>query len=254
MLRNKVCIAAAGLACALGLSATPPQAGAAAGAGTKVLMSKLHWRSVGPYVGGRVVAVAGVPQIPGLFYMGTTGGGIWKSTDDGIRWTNLSDGKLPGESASIGALAVAPSDANVIYAGTGECDIRNDAIPGNGVYKSTDAGKTWTYAGLAATRTSCALVVDPGNPDVVYDASLGQVYVPNDEGGVYKSTDGGAHWTKILSSNDHSGAIDLVMAPGNPEVLYAALWQMQRTPWGLTDGGAGSGLYKSTDGGAHWTN
>ncbi|MGH9486679.1 MAG: WD40/YVTN/BNR-like repeat-containing protein [Terriglobales bacterium] len=217
-------------------------------------MSKLHWRSVGPYVGGRVVAVAGVPQQPNRFYMGTVGGGIWTSTDYGVRWTNLSDGKLPGDSASIGALAVAPSDPSIIYAGTGECDIRNDTIPGDGIYKSTDGGKSWQYSGLRATRTSCAIAVDPFNPEIVYDASMGTVYTPNSEGGVYKSMDGGKTWSKILSGNSLTGAIDVVMQPGHPEELYAALWQAQRTPWGLTNGGSGSGLYKSTDGGAQWTN
>lgn len=220
----------------------------------QALMSKLHWRSVGPFVGGRVVAVAGVPQNPNLFYMGTVGGGIWKSTDYGLRWTNLSDGKLPGDSASIGAIAVAPSDPNILYAGTGECDIRNDTIPGDGIYKSSDGGKSWQYAGLRDARTTCALAIDPQNPEVVYAASMGQVFTPNSEGGVYKTSDGGQTWTKILSSNDTTGAIDLVMQPGQPQTLYAALWQAQRMPWGLTDGGPGSGLYKSTDGGAHWTN
>ncbi len=224
--------------------ATPPQ----------TLMSKLHWRSVGPWVGGRVVAVAGVAQDPNLFYMGTAGGGIWKSTDYGLAWDNISDHKLPGPSASIGALVVAPSNPKILYAGTGECDIRNDMIPGDGIYKSTDGGATWSYAGLRAARTTCALAVDPENPDVVYAASMGQVFAPNTAGGVYKTSDGGQTWTRILSANTTTGAIDLVQQPGQPEVLYAALWQAQRLPWGLTDGGPGSGLYKTTDGGAHWTN
>ncbi|MGH9486371.1 MAG: WD40/YVTN/BNR-like repeat-containing protein [Terriglobales bacterium] len=216
--------------------------------------SQLRWRSIGPYVGGRVVAVDGVARDPNLFFMGTVGGGIWKSTDYGLQWKNISDGTLPGASASIGALAAAPSNPKIIYAGTGECDIRNDTIPGDGIFKSTDGGKTWKYAGLRATRTTCALAIDPQNPDVVYAASMGQVFVPNAEGGVYKTTDGGQTWNKILSVNDRTGAIDLVMQPGQPDELYAALWQAQRTPWTLDDGGAGSGLYKTTDGGAHWTN
>ncbi|MGH9476127.1 MAG: WD40/YVTN/BNR-like repeat-containing protein [Terriglobales bacterium] len=229
-------------------------AAAAFAQSSQALMSKLQWRSVGPSVGGRVVAVAGVPQNPNLFYMGTVGGGIWKSTDYGLQWKNISDRTLPGASASIGAIAVAPSDPKVLYAGTGECDIRNDMITGDGIFKSSDGGKSWQYAGLRDARTTCALAIDPQNPDVVYAASLGQVFVPNSAGGVYKTTDGGQNWTKILSGNDTTGAIDLVMQPGQPQVLYAVLWQAQREAWGLTDGGPGSGLYKSTDGGATWTN
>ncbi|MGH9485445.1 MAG: glycosyl hydrolase, partial [Terriglobales bacterium] len=217
------------------------------------LMSKLHWRFVGPWVGGRSVAVTGVPQQPKVFYMGAVGGGIWKTTDSGQHWKNLSDGKLPGDSASIGAIAVAPSNPKVIYAGTGECDIRNDAIPGDGIYKSADGGKTWTYAGLRQTHTTCSLIIDPQNPDTVYAASLGQVFVPNSEGGIYKTTDGGATWTKLLNVPG-AGAMQLIAQAGHPNVLFAAMWQAQRMPWGLTDGGPGSGLYKSTDGGATWSN
>ncbi len=236
-------------------AALPGPAAAQAGAApAAALMGKLHWRSIGPWVGGRVVAITGVPQDPNLFYMGAVGGGIWKSNDYGLRWTNLSDGKLPGNSASIGAIAVAPSNPKVIYAGTGECDIRNDVIPGDGIYKSTDGGKTWKYAGLRAARTTCALIVDPHDPNTVYAASMGQVFVPNAEGGVYKTTDGGQTWNKILTVNDRTGVINLVAQADNPSVLFAATWQAQRMPWGLTDGGPGSGLYKSTDGGAHWTN
>ncbi|TAN22560.1 MAG: glycosyl hydrolase [Acidobacteria bacterium] len=228
-----------------GTSSTPAQE----------LMSKLQWRSVGPYVGGRAVTVTGVPQDPSLFYMGTVGGGVWKSNNNGISWANISDGKLPGTSASIGAIAVAPSDPKILYAGTGECDIRNDMIPGDGIYKSADGGKTWKYAGLRAAHTTCAIRIDPRNPEIAYAASMGQVFAPNGEGGVYKTSDGGQTWTKILAGgNGTSGAIDVVMAPGNPNELYASMWQAQRMPWGMSDGGAGSGLYKSTDGGATWTN
>ena len=242
----------AAVALAAGLLAPAMAQGGPAPA--QALMSKLQWRSIGPWVGGRVVAVAGVPQDENLFYMGAVGGGIWKSTDYGLQWTNLSDGKLPGNSASIGAIAVAPSNPKIIYAGTGECDIRNDMIPGDGVYKSTDGGKTWTYAGLRDAQSTCTLIVDPHDPDTVYAASMGHVFVPNDEGGIYKTTDGGKTWTKLLSGNDLTGAIGLVMQSGDPQVLFAAMWQAQRMPWGMTDGGPGSGLYKSTDGGAHWTN
>ncbi|HSN18101.1 MAG TPA: glycosyl hydrolase, partial [Gammaproteobacteria bacterium] len=218
------------------------------------LESKLEWRSVGPYIGGRVVAVAGVPGQPNLFYMGGVDGGVWKSTDYGVKWTNITDGTLPGTSDSIGAIAVAPSNANVIYVGTGESDIRNTFITGDGVFKSTDAGKTWKAAGLTDTHTISAIVVDPKDPDVVYASSMGHVFKPNPDRGVFKSKDGGKTWDKVLYVDDNTGAIDLVMDPKDPQTLYAALWQAQRTPWALTSGGPGSGLYKSTDGGAHWQN
>ena len=231
--------------------------GAAPGAGQvpqETLMNKLHWRSVGPYIGGRVVTVTGVPGHANLFYMGTVGGGIWKSTNYGVSWTNISDGQLKGPNSSIGAIAVADSNPNILYAGTGESDIRGTMITGNGIYKSTDAGKTWHYVGLGDTHTISNIVVDPKNPDVVYASSMGHVFAPNPDRGVFKSTDGGKTWQKILFVDDKTGAINLVMDPSNPEVLYAAMWQAYRTPYSLSSGGPGSGLYKTTDGGAHWTN
>ncbi|MDE2148666.1 MAG: glycosyl hydrolase [Gammaproteobacteria bacterium] len=214
----------------------------------------LKWRSIGPFIGGRVVAVTGVPGERNLFYMGAVDGGVWRSTDYGVKWVNLTDSKLPpGASNSIGAIAVAPSNHKIIYAGTGESDIRGDLITGDGVFRSDDAGKTWHAAGLADTHTISAIVVDPHNPDVIYAASMGHVFKPNSERGVFKSTDGGKTWGKILFVDAGTGAIDLVMDPKNPEVLYAAMWQAYRTPWTLQSGGPGSGLYKSSDGGAHWT-
>ncbi|WP_297925050.1 hypothetical protein, partial [Metallibacterium sp.] len=216
-------------------------------------MTALKWRSIGPYIGGRVVAVAGVPSERDLFYMGAVDGGVWRSTDYGVKWINLTDGTLPGSSSSIGALAVAPSNPKVIYAGTGESDIRGDMITGDGVFRSDNAGKTWHAAGLADTHTISAIVVDPRNPDVVYAASMGHVFKSNAERGVFKSVDGGKTWSKILYVDAKTGAIDLVMDPANPQVLYAAMWQAYRRPWTLQDGGPGSGLYKSSDGGAHWT-
>ena len=215
--------------------------------------AKLEWRCVGPYIGGRVVAVAGVPADRGLFYMGAVDGGVWKSTNYGLSWTNITDRTLPGTSDSIGAIAVAPSDSRVIYVGTGESDIRGDVITGDGVYRSSDAGKHWHAAGLADTHTISAIVVDPHNPDVVYASSMGHVFKSNPERGVFKSTDGGKTWSRILYVDDSTGAIDLVMDPRDSQVLYAAMWQAYRTPWKLDDGGPGSGLYKTTDGGAHWT-
>ena len=230
-----------------------PAVAAAAGPSAP-LTSKLQWRSIGPYIGGRVVAVDGVPSESNLFYMGAVDGGIWKSTDYGLQWKNISDGTLPGDSNSIGAIAVAPSNPSVIYAGTGESDIRGDVITGDGVFKSTDAGKTWHYAGLRDTHTIGALVIDPHDPNVVYAASMGHVFTGNSDRGVFKTTDGGATWKKMLLGDDNTGAIDLSMDPQHPQTLYAAMWQAYRKPWKLTSGGAGSGLFKTTDGGAHWTN
>ncbi|MGH8301437.1 MAG: WD40/YVTN/BNR-like repeat-containing protein, partial [Steroidobacteraceae bacterium] len=214
--------------------------------------AKLQWRSVGPYIGGRVVAITGVPSQRDLFYMGAVDGGVWKSANYGVSWSTISDHNFPGTSDSIGAIAVAPSDSKIIYVGTGESDIRGDLITGDGVFRSNDAGRHWRAAGLGDTHTISAIVVDPHHPDVVYASSMGHVFKSNPDRGVFKSTDGGKTWSKILYVDANTGAIDLVMDPGNPQVLYAAMWQAYRTPWKLDDGGPGSGLYKSTDGGAHW--
>lgn len=216
-------------------------------------MSKLHWRSLGPFIGGRVVAVAGVTSQPNVFYFGGVQGGVWKSTDYGSNWTNITDHKIPGIADPIGALAVAPSNPNVIYAGTGESDIRGDFATGDGIYKSTDAGKTWSYAGLRETHMTSSLVIDPHDPNVVYAASLGHVFKPNPDRGIFKTTDGGKTWRKVLFVDDRTGGVDISMDRSHPATLYAAMWQAQRVPWKLISGGPGSGLYKTTDGGAHWT-
>ena len=231
------------LARSQGAEPLPPQA----------LIGKLKWRCVGPYIGGRVVTVTGVPGNRNLFYAGTVGGGVWKSSD-GAEWENITDGKLPGPSASIGAIAVAPSDPKILYVGTGEADIRNTVIPGDGVYKSVDAGKTWQYAGLRETHSTSAILVAPKDPNVVYVASMGHVFAPDPNRGVFKSTDGGKSWKKILFVDNDTGAICLVMDPGNPGEMYATMWQAVRKPWGLSSGGPGSGIYKTTDEGTHWTN
>ncbi len=210
----------------------------------------LSWRLVGPFRGGRSVAVSGVSSQPRTFYFGGADGGVWKTTDGGIHWHNVSDGHM--NAGVIGALAVAPSDPNVIYAGTGEPFPRGNMATGNGLWKSTDDGKTWTHVGLDDTRVIASIVVDPRNADHVYVAALGHVFGPNKERGVYESTDGGAHWKKILHANDHAGAVNLVMDPTNPRILYAAMWRVERSPWYFSSGGEGSGLYKTTDGGAHW--
>ena len=229
----------------------PRPAKLAAPALDKALFQALEWRSIGPYRGGRVTAVSGVTSEPSTFYFGATGGGIWKTTDAGARWTNLSDGQLG--TGSVGALAVAESDPNVIYAGMGEACIRGNLSHGDGVYKSTDAGKTWTNVGLQDTRQIGRVRVHPQNPDLVYVAALGHTFAPNAHRGVYRSRDGGKGWDKILFVDDKTGAVDLAMDPRNPRILYAAFWQAQRTPWSLDSGGPGSALYKSLDGGDTWT-
>ncbi len=237
------------LATPLGVRAAAPPAASS----THQQLSKLRWRDIGPYNGGRVVAVAGVPTRPNEFYMGGVQGGVWRTDDAGMTWENISDGKLPQTASSIGAIAVAPSNPRVIYVGTGESDIRGDMATGVGIFKSTDGGTTWSYAGLRDTHTTMALAIDPRNPNVVYAGSMGHVFAPNAERGVFKTTDGGKTWKKILYVNSSTGANSVVMDPSNPNVLYVTMWQAQRTPWNLTSGGPGSGVYKTTDGGAHWT-
>jgi photosystem II stability/assembly factor-like uncharacterized protein len=242
-----------GVATVLTVGPRAPVAADAPVVAASALAGKLAWRSVGPAIGGRVVTVAGVPSDPDLFYMGGVDGGVWKSTDYGLVWTNITDGKLPA-SNSIGAIAVAPSDPKVLYAGTGESDIRGDMITGEGVFRSSDAGKTWHSAGLRDTHTISKIVVDPHRPNVVYASSMGHVFRANPERGVFKSVDGGKTWRKVLFVNDDTGAIDLVIDAKHANVLFATMWQAYRTPWKLSSGGPGSGIYKSTDGGEHWTN
>ena len=220
------------IAISLAIVAVPATAQTAAPT-AQTVMRALHWRNVGPGIGGRSVAIDAVPGTPFTFYFGGVDSGVWRSTNYGLTWTNISDGQL-NASNSIGALAVAPSNANVIYAGTGEADIRNTFITGDGVYKTTDAGKTWRYAGLKDTHTIAKILVDPHNANVVYAASMGHVYANNAERGIFKSTDGGAHWSKVLFINDATGAIDVVMDNSHPNTLYAAMWQASRTAWGLT--------------------
>ena len=215
------------------------------------LLNSLEWRLIGPFRGGRVVAVTGDPVHPQVFYFGSTGGGVWKTTDGGILWENVSDGYF--KRASVGAIAVSTSDANVIYVGMGETTIRSNVSHGDGVYKSTDGGKTWIHLGLADTRNIAKIRVHPQNPDLVYVAALGHAHGPNPERGVYRSRDGGKIWEQILFRSDKAGAIDLALDPNNPRILYAALWEAQRRPYTLISGGEGCGIFKSTDGGDNWT-
>ena len=210
----------------------------------------LTWRLVGPFRGGRVLAVTGAVGEPNTYYFGGVGGGVWKTTDGGITWTPMSDKE---KFSSIGAIAVAESDPNVVYVGTGEACIRNNILQGNGMYKSTDAGKTWHFIGLEDTRHIGRLAVHPKNSDIVFVAALGHAYGRNAEHGVFRSTDGGKTWQKVLYKDDQTGAIDVVFDPSNPSILYAALWQAYRTPYSMVSGGPGSGLYRSADGGTTWT-
>ena len=214
-------------------------------------VSTMRWRNIGPHRGGRSVAVAGHPIEPLTFYFGSTGGGVWKTVNGGITWTNISDGYL--NSASVGAIAVAPSDPNVLYVGMGEACIRGNVSFGDGVYRSTDGGATWQHLGLADTRHISRVRIHPQNPDHVYVAALGHAFGPNPERGVYRSTDGGQTWTRVLHVSDNTGAVDLTMDPTNPRILYAALYQARRSPWNFVSGGPESGLYRSADGGDSWT-
>ncbi len=213
------------------------------------LFDTCDWRLVGPFRGGRVAAVCGVIGDRDTYWMGACGGGVWKTTDAGKTWANVSDGTFGG---SIGAVAVAPSDPNVVYAGGGEKTWRGNVSSGDGVWKSTDAGKTWTFVGLSDSRHVSRIRVHPQHADIVFAAVMGHVSGPNDERGVYRSKDGGASWQRVLFPNAHAGAVDLCLHPTDPDTLYATTWRAIRTPWSLESGGDGSGLWKSTDGGDTW--
>ncbi len=215
------------------------------------LFQELRWRLVGPPRGGRALAVSGVRGQPEIFYFGSVGGGIWKTNDAGRTWKPIFDSQ---PIASIGALAVAPSDSNVIYAGSGEADMRSSISYGNGMYKSTDGGKTWAHIGLEDSRQIGRIVVDPRDSNKVFVAALGHAYGPNQERGVFRSKDGGKSWQKILFHDEKTGAIDLAFEPGNSKTILAALWQTRRPPWSIypPSNGPGSGLYRSSDGGDHW--
>jgi photosystem II stability/assembly factor-like uncharacterized protein len=215
------------------------------------LLKGLQWRSIGPYRGGRSTAVTGVTSQPNVFYFGATGGGVWKTTDGGIDWVPISDDSF--KTGSVGAIGISESDPNVVYAGMGESPIRGNLSHGDGVYKSTDAGKTWKHVGLEDTRQIARVRVHPHNPDIVYVAALGHVFGPNEQRGIFRSTDGGKNWQKVLYRGNKAGATDLILDPTNPNIIYAALWEVYRQPWTLESGGPGSGIFKSADAGDTWT-
>ncbi|MEM1357942.1 MAG: glycosyl hydrolase, partial [Bacteroidota bacterium] len=213
--------------------------------------SPVKYRSIGPFRGGRSVAAQGLPHDPLTAYMGITGGGVWKTSDAGQHWDNISDGYF--KTGSVGALSVAPNDDNVIYVGMGEHAPRGVmSSHGDGVYKSTDAGKSWQHLGLTKTRQIAGIVVHPDNSDHLYVAAQGAYTGASQQRGVYRSKDGGNSWKKVLYVDENTGCSHLIMDPNNPRILYAAMWDHRRYPWQVRSGGPGSGIYKSTDGGSTW--
>jgi photosystem II stability/assembly factor-like uncharacterized protein len=230
--------------------AAPPQA-PTRGAVDPAIVDQLSWRNVGPIRGGRSIAVGGSQARPNEYYFGATGGGLWKTTDGGTSWDPVTDGQVT--SSSVGAIEVCPADPDIVYIGMGEVELRGNIIPGDGVYKTTDGGKTWQHLGLADTQTISRIRTDPGDCDRVYVAALGHPFGANTERGIFRSTNGGANWAKVLFRDDLTGASDISVDPSNPDVLYAGFWHVFRKPWLLHSGGDSGGLFKSTDGGDTWT-
>ena len=213
--------------------------------------SAVKWRNIGPFRGGRSAAVTGVSGKANLFYMGSTGGGVWKTTDAGNTWQNISDGFFGG---SVGAIAVSESDNNVMYAGMGEKTVRGNVSSGDGIWKTENAGKTWKHVGLKNSRHIPRMRIHPKNADIVFAGVMGDLYKPTQERGVYKSADGGENWKRVLFSDENSGVVDLIIDPNNARILYATTWDVRRTPYSLSSGGKGSALWKSVDQGETWTN
>ncbi|HEV2181044.1 MAG TPA: twin-arginine translocation signal domain-containing protein, partial [Gemmatimonadaceae bacterium] len=236
---------------AYAIAGVPTALGAPAG-DLSPLFSGLQWRLLGPFRGGRTDAVTGVPGRPNEFYSGSVNGGLWKTIDAGRVWEPVFDANPV---ASIGAVAVAPSAPDTVYVGSGECTLRDSTGFGNGMYKSADAGKTWTHVGLDGTQHIGKVAVHPTDPNTVFVAAIGSFYGPNADRGVFRSTDGGRSWKKVLFKNENVGAVDVVIDPTNPRVIYAGLWNTRRPPWFVyaPTNGPGGGLYKSTDGGDSWT-
>src|SRR5690349_1766735 len=237
--------------CATTVPAQRPQSSPTPAPKEVDLLKPLQYRSIGPYRGGRSTAVTGVASQPFVFYYGATGGGVWTSTDGGIHRESVSAGSVFG-TGSVGAVAVSDSDPNVVYVGMGESPIRGNVSHGDGVYKSTDGGKTWKKIGLEDTRQISRIRVNPKNPDLVYVAAQGHVWGPNEERGVFRSKDGGKTWEKVLTRGPKAGAVDLILDPSNANIIYAGFWEVYRKPWTLESGGPGSGIFKSTDGGDTW--
>jgi photosystem II stability/assembly factor-like uncharacterized protein len=226
-------------------SISPPRPGAI----DEKLFKGMQWRQIGPFRGGRALAVEGVPGEPDTYYFGAVAGGVWKTIDGGATWTPLFDKEAI---SSMGAIAVAASDHNVVYAGTGEAAIRGNTTYGIGIYKSVDAGTTWKNIGLKDSRQIGALIVDPRNAVVVLVAALGHAFGQNQERGIFGTEDGGKKWSKVLSKDENTGGVDVVFDPHNPNIVFASLWQARRQSWFFSSGGPGSGLYRSEDNGVTW--
>src|SRR5882672_2468797 len=235
------------------LAARPELAAQSAGAENildQAMLTAFKWRSIGPDRGGRSIAVSGVKGRPREGYFGAVGGGLWKTTDGGATWAPVTDGQI--KSSSVGAVAVSESNPDTVFIGMGESCIRGNIMPGDGVYKSTDAGKTWTHVGFADSDAISKIRIHPTNPDIVFVAGFGKYSVPSDERGVFKTADGGKTWKKVLFKDNKTGAADVAIDRRNPNLMFAGLWEAHRIEYQMSSGGPGGGLYKSTEGGETW--